>query len=64
MKGNYVGLLGAYAESEGYLVDAQVLPKLPDHQFPIGSGQHSDALENVLAFNYGHFAGAHDRCYG
>jgi len=48
----------------GYSVDGQVLPKLPGHQFPIGSGQRSDTFENILVFKHSHFAGAHDGCYG
>lgn len=63
VKDNDVGRLGAYAESEGYLVDGQVLSKLLGYQLLISSGQRSDALENVLVFSQGHFAGVHDRCY-
>jgi len=33
-------------------------------EMPIGSGQRSDAHENVLVFKHGHFTGAHDGCYG
>jgi hypothetical protein len=38
--------------------DGQILPKLPGNQRPIGSVKRSDALENVLVFNHGHFAAA------
>jgi hypothetical protein len=31
---------------------------LPGNQRPIGSVERSAALENVLVFNYGHFAAA------
>ena len=53
-----LGAWASFIEGCTHSTDGQVLPKLLGHQLPIGSGQRSDEFENVLVFNYGHFAAA------